>query len=137
MNCSCLFALCLGLAAVGTALPVQSSDYTHRLAMYRHVRPAGPLFQEPPAERVRGNVLPLGIFYSTVAVGTPPQTFNVSLDTGSTDLLVPGLNCDGCVYSNSTTRHYDPSKSSTAQFINYSTSLPDLNCTKLAVMVLF
>lgn len=52
-----------------------------------HLRPASGV-----SERIlgmKGNLLPMGIFYTTVSVGTPPREFPVTVDTGSTDMLLP------------------------------------------------
>jgi hypothetical protein len=52
-----------------------------------HLRPAS-----GASERIlgmKGNLLPMGIFYTTVSVGTPPREFPVTVDTGSTDMLLP------------------------------------------------
>ncbi|KAF8869556.1 aspartic peptidase domain-containing protein, partial [Infundibulicybe gibba] len=35
-------------------------------------------------------------YYGTVSIGTPPQTFNVALDTGSPDLWIAGNTCRTC-----------------------------------------
>ena len=45
----------------------------------------------------------MGVFYTQINIGT--RTFNVTVDTGSTDLLVPIDGCDGCV---PTAPAYDP-----------------------------
>ncbi|KAJ7240855.1 aspartic peptidase domain-containing protein [Mycena haematopus] len=48
-------------------------------------------------------------YFSTVQIGTPAQTFNVILDTGSSDLFVLDTSCDSC----SIAPLFDSSKSST------------------------
>ncbi len=52
---------------------------------------------------LKGSLLPMGVFYTQINIGT--RTFNVTVDTGSTDLLVPIDGCDGCV---PTAPAYDP-----------------------------
>ena len=59
---------------------------------------------------LHGNLLPLGIFYTTIEIGTPAQSFQVTVDTGSTDLLVPIAGCTGCKKN---TTLYVPSQSAT------------------------
>ncbi|KAL0575800.1 hypothetical protein V5O48_006178 [Marasmius crinis-equi] len=59
-------------------------------------------------------------YFGTVNVGTPAQSFNVILDTGSSDLWVATTGCSGC---NSDTPFYDPSKSSSAQNSNRPVSI--------------
>lgn len=48
-------------------------------------------------------------FYAEVSVGTPPQTFEVIYDTGSSNFWVPSPKCSGCWGK----PEYDSSKSST------------------------
>ncbi|KIM57203.1 hypothetical protein SCLCIDRAFT_1219652 [Scleroderma citrinum Foug A] len=72
---------------------------------------------EPVRQRSNGsnsiiNQLSDSDYYGTLAIGTPPVSFNVLLDTGSADLWVLGTTCgsmcDGFAM-------YDPSTSSTFQ----------------------
>jgi hypothetical protein len=45
---------------------------------------------------MNGNVYPTGVYYATMQIGTPPQQFNVVLDTGSGALILPAVGCVGC-----------------------------------------
>ena len=59
---------------------------------------------------IDGNILPLGIYWTPVYLGVPVRgPFQLAIDTGSTDLMVPGVGCDGCVTE--VTSPYDPSQS--------------------------
>jgi len=48
-------------------------------------------------------------YYGPVSVGTPPQTFNVIFDTGSSNLWIPAANCSNCGFH----PKYDSNHSST------------------------
>lgn len=51
------------------------------------------------------------LWYGSIDVGSPAKTFTVSIDTGSTDLFLPSIDClDSCNGHN----RYNPSSSSTA-----------------------
>merc|ERR1711934_945631 len=62
-----------------------------------------------------GNVYPVGIYWTAITLGTPPQQFQVAVDSGSSDLIVPAKGCDGCHPEN--TGEYDAPASSTSQDI--------------------
>ncbi|KAF8553161.1 acid protease [Imleria badia] len=59
------------------------------------------------------------LWYGNVDVGTPPVTFTVSFDTGSSDFFVPSSACSNC---GSHTR-YDPGASSTSSDLGKTFSL--------------
>eukprot|EP01102_Stenamoeba_stenopodia_P013574 TRINITY_DN4427_c0_g1_i1.p1 TRINITY_DN4427_c0_g1~~TRINITY_DN4427_c0_g1_i1.p1 ORF type:complete len:469 (-),score=110.32 TRINITY_DN4427_c0_g1_i1:40-1389(-) len=57
-------------------------------------------------------------YYANVSIGTPPQYFDVLIDTGSSNLVIPGTACTTC--GNSPT--YDISSSSTGSMIDFTTT---------------
>lgn len=56
-------------------------------------------------------------YYGVLEVGSPPQSFTVIFDTGSSNLWIPEINCKNCGYwfLNGGKHKYDHSKSSTYQ----------------------
>ncbi|KAF8265089.1 acid protease [Lactarius quietus] len=52
------------------------------------------------------------LWYGSITVGTPPQTFTVDFDTGSSDFFLPSSSCDSSCDGHTL---YDPSSSSTAE----------------------
>lgn len=59
-------------------------------------------------------------YFASVNIGTPPQTFNIILDTGSADLWVADTGCTQCPRS---TQLFDPTKSSSFQASNSGTTI--------------
>ena len=56
-------------------------------------------------------------YYGVLEVGSPPQSFTVIFDTGSSNLWIPEINCKNCGYwfLNGGKHKYDHSKSTTYQ----------------------
>ncbi|GAB2274671.1 hypothetical protein Dimus_009442 [Dionaea muscipula] len=63
----------------------------------------------------------VGLYYTEVTLGSPPQKFYVQIDTGSDVLWIDCTQCSGCPLSsglNIQLNSYDPASSSTASIVN-------------------
>jgi len=60
------------------------------------------------------------LWFGTIEVGTPPTTYTVDFDTGSSDLFLPGPDCTTTCASHTV---YDPTKSSTSNALGKTFSL--------------
>lgn len=71
-----------------------------------------PLVQ--PSERsTYGDIRTLGYFYTDVKLGTPPQTFSVIIDTGSSMTVIPCAGCLNCGTHDLGNPLFDATQSST------------------------
>jgi hypothetical protein len=97
-------------AGGGERLPRRGDGLTVPLALFGAVdltpRPAGQYRSARPAADTRF----FGMYAASVAVGA--QRFNVQLDTGSSTLIVPAADCDGCAAG---LRRYRPAHSSSSE----------------------
>ncbi|KAF9223949.1 acid protease [Gyrodon lividus] len=53
----------------------------------------------------------INIWFGSITVGTPPQIYTVVFDTGSSDFILPGVDCDASCNGHAL---YDPASSSTS-----------------------
>ncbi|KAH7906840.1 acid protease [Hygrophoropsis aurantiaca] len=60
------------------------------------------------------------LWYGSIEVGTPPQFHTVDFDTGSSDLFLPGMDCNSSCNGH---ERYDPSVSSTSKDLGKTFSL--------------
>ncbi|KAH8986124.1 acid protease [Lactarius akahatsu] len=60
------------------------------------------------------------LWYGSITVGTPPVTYTVDFDTGSSDLFLPASNCDSSCSGHTL---YDPESSSTSSDVGQSFKL--------------
>eukprot|EP01111_Echinosteliopsis_oligospora_P006027 TRINITY_DN1995_c0_g1_i1.p1 TRINITY_DN1995_c0_g1~~TRINITY_DN1995_c0_g1_i1.p1 ORF type:complete len:413 (-),score=127.06 TRINITY_DN1995_c0_g1_i1:8-1246(-) len=63
---------------------------------------------------LQGDIDRYAEYFVNITLGTPPQTFRVQVDSGSTDLVVFGTDCDGCPKANNVT-YYNMAKSKTGE----------------------
>ena len=103
--------LCTALFLVGMSVPgsAQSSGAAGGKSSEHQLR------RTEHSLDLEGNVVP-GAYTMAIEVGTPPQTFEVVVDTGSANLILLGDRslCDNCA-DEAGQSLYDPSQSSTAQ----------------------
>ncbi|CAI5514657.1 unnamed protein product [Closterium sp. Naga37s-1] len=69
-----------------------------------------------------GATYPNGIYYVQLGIGTPPQTFNLDIDTGSNLLWLNCLPCNPCTLSKTlqTNPPFDSAKSSSVKLLQCS-----------------
>ena len=122
-----MIALILALAApfASYAAPIEGKAASvHSLGLGKHIALRGPTSRFH-AKATNGSSIPTGgaiwptaIYWALVQIGTPPQDFPAAIDSGSGDLDVAGMGCDGCVTA-PPNNQYNPDLSSTS-----ATALP-------------
>ena len=75
---------------------------------------------------MEGGFMTIGSYYVSLAVGSPPQNFNLLLDTGSSNTALPAQGCASC----NTSITYNPSKSSTYSPLPCHSNA----CTKVCIL---
>jgi len=71
---------------------------------------------------LQGGIGTNAAFFAQVSIGTPPQIFQVQVDTGSSDFLVYGSSCTSPGCTNGAVNRYDMSASSTSRAITCTDS---------------
>lgn len=99
----------LGCAAALVRVPMQKLEMTARQSLRASGYAAVPL-ESNDGDNVAINNYMDAQYYGQLTIGTPPQTFNVVFDTGSSNLWVPNAK-EGTIFN--THNKYDSSKSST------------------------
>lgn len=101
-------------------IEVYASKYENGFEAYlRNTGEAHPLYTAPDfniTRRATGAIAPTDensgeLWQGTISVGTPPVTYTVDFDTGSSDLFLPGPKCTTNCAGH---KKYTPSASSTA-----------------------
>jgi hypothetical protein len=100
---------------IGKFLPSSSQEIfplIHRPQVYLDKRTQG-----AQTASLQGGIGTTAAFFAQVSIGTPPQLFEVQIDTGSSDFLVYGSSCVSTGCTNGAVNRYDMSASSTSQAI--------------------
>ena len=77
--------------------------------------------------RVQGNLHTLGYFAADVCLGTPPTSYELIVDTGSSLMALPCAGCSHCGQHRRGAR-FDVSKSSTSHTYSCSDTPPNMHC---------
>ncbi|KDQ17038.1 hypothetical protein BOTBODRAFT_30426 [Botryobasidium botryosum FD-172 SS1] len=105
------------IASLKAQLIRLSSKYENNFAAYeRNTGVPHPLAPSQARKQAAPTGLPLTdaqevVWFGSISVGTPPKTFAIDFDTGSSDLFVPGSDCQNC----GNHPRYDRSASSTSK----------------------
>jgi len=83
--------------------------------------------QVAPNDPVGGDVWPVAIFWIEIQVGTPPKVFPVAIDSGSSTLDIPFVDCDSCIKA-PPNNQYDPTDSSTSTTVSCDSSFGCDSC---------